>query len=111
MVPTPIPAPSPLPASTGCRCIVPKLGRLRHEHLTRLEADAYDAKRDTPEPESDRWRSGLCGLVRRWLPKNTYVTILDHDDLDAIIRQINDIPRRSLQGETAADCYGRLSLH
>jgi len=34
----------------------------------------------------------------------------DQDDFDAISRQINDMPRRSLNWKTAAECNGRLAL-
>jgi len=50
------------------------------------------------------------GLVRRWLPKGTDLSLHDQDQLDAISRQINDMPRRSLGWESASECYGRLAL-
>ncbi len=41
------------------------------------------------------------GLVRRWLPKGTNLSIYTQDDLEAIAMQINSIPRRSLGWDCA----------
>jgi len=41
------------------------------------------------------------GLVRRWLPKGTDLSIYTQDDLEAITMQINSIPRRSLGWDCA----------
>ncbi len=45
------------------------------------------------------------GLLRRWLRKSRDLSAYDQDDLDSISRQINTMPRRSPQCETAYDCY------
>lgn len=50
------------------------------------------------------------GLVRRWLPKGTDLAVHDQHRLDAISRQINDMPRRSLNWQSSAECYARLAL-
>lgn len=50
------------------------------------------------------------GLVRRWLPKSTDLAVYTQEDLDAISRQINTMPRRSLQGDTAAHRYHALTV-
>jgi transposase, IS30 family len=41
------------------------------------------------------------GLVRRWLPKGTNLSIYTQDDLEAIAMQINSMPRRSLGWDCA----------
>ena len=46
-------------------------------------------------------------LVRRWLPKGTDLSIYSQHDLNAISRQINAMPRRSLGWQSAAECYHR----
>ncbi len=43
----------------------------------------------------------LNGLLRRWLPKGTDLSIYNQADLDAIAQQINAMPRRSLGWENA----------
>lgn len=48
------------------------------------------------------------GLVRRWLPKGTNLGIYSQDDLDALSRRINRMPRRSLQADTATHRYHAL---
>lgn len=50
------------------------------------------------------------GLVRRWLPKSTDLAIHGQDDLDAISRQINAMPRRLLHWQTTTKCYTCLAL-
>jgi len=45
------------------------------------------------------------GLIRRWLPKGTDLSIYTQADLDRIAHHINTIPRRSLGWTTAAHHY------
>ncbi|MBK6856962.1 MAG: IS30 family transposase [Microthrixaceae bacterium] len=45
------------------------------------------------------------GLIRRWLPKGTDLSIYTQADLDRIAHRINTIPRRSLGWTTAAHHY------
>jgi len=45
------------------------------------------------------------GLIRRWLPKGTDLSVHSTEDLDRIANRINTIPRRSLGWDTAADRY------
>ncbi len=47
------------------------------------------------------------GLLRRWLPKGSDLSIYDQDDLNRISHQINTMPRRSLDWESALVCYHR----
>lgn len=42
------------------------------------------------------------GLARRWLPKGTDLSIYYQEDLDEISNQINDMPRRLFDRESAA---------
>jgi IS30 family transposase len=58
-----------------------------------------------PSNEAFNW------LVRRWLPKGSDLDLHDQDQLDAISLQINHMPRRSLNWQTAAECYTALALH
>jgi IS30 family transposase len=52
------------------------------------------------------------GLVRRWLPKGTDLSIHSQKELDAIARRVNTMPRRSLGWDSALDhWYDALALH
>ena len=50
------------------------------------------------------------GLLRRWLPKSSNLSVYDQDDLDAISHQINTMPRRSLRWQSAHECYHRATV-
>ena len=50
------------------------------------------------------------GLLRRWLPKSSNLSVYDQDDLDAISHQINTMPRRSLRWPSAHECYHRATV-
>ena len=45
------------------------------------------------------------GLLRRWLPKGTDLSVHTPEDLRAIEQRVNTIPRRSLGWATAHDVY------
>jgi IS30 family transposase len=45
------------------------------------------------------------GLIRRWLPKSTDLSVHSHAEIRRIETQINTMPRRSLGWETAASVY------
>lgn len=45
------------------------------------------------------------GLVRRWLPKGSDLSIHTQADLDVIANRINTMPRRNIDYDTAADRY------
>jgi len=45
------------------------------------------------------------GLVRRWLPKGSDLSVHSQADLDVIANRINNMPRRNINYDTAADRY------
>jgi len=45
------------------------------------------------------------GLLRRWLPKGTDLSIYDQDDLESLATRINSMPRRSLGWDCAYRHY------
>ena len=45
------------------------------------------------------------GLVRRWLPKGSDLSVHTQADLDVIAHRINTMPRRNIDYDTAADRY------
>jgi IS30 family transposase len=49
----------------------------------------------------------LCGLLRRWLPKNANLALYDQTHLDRISQLLNRTPRRSLGWDTAHNRYHR----
>ena len=70
--------------------------------------DVYFAEPHSPwqRPSNEAFN----GLLRRWLPKSSDLSIYGQDDLDRISHQINTMPRRSLQWESAHDCYHRAAV-
>lgn len=64
------------------------------------------------EPRSP-WRRPLventCGLIRRWLKRNRPITS-DQRILTRIQNLLNQMPRRILQGRTAAEAYDQLRV-
>ena len=45
------------------------------------------------------------GLLRRYLPKKTAFTILTQEELDAIVEEINNRPRKVLQYKTPLEVF------
>jgi len=62
--------------------------------------DVYFAEPHS-SPLSGPSNEAFNGLPRRWLPKSSDLSIYDQDHLGSISHQINTMPRRSLQWETA----------
>lgn len=76
----------------------------RHATLAELTGiDIYFAEPHSPwqRPTNENGN----GLLRRWLPKGTDLTVHTPADLRALEHRINTIPRRSLNWSTAADHY------
>ena len=65
------------------------------------------------EPHSP-WQRGANeqtnGVLRYWLPKSTDLAVHTQDDLDAICATLNNLHRRSLDGDTAAQRYAQLAV-
>ena len=80
-------------------------GRENHLHgrLKSLDMDVYFA-----DPYSS-WQRGMNeyhnGLLRRYLPKRTDFTKLSQADLDDIVAEINDRPRKCLQWRTPNEIF------
>lgn len=76
----------------------------RHHQLDEIVGiDVFFAEPHSP------WQRGsnenFNGLVRRWLPKSTNLSIYSQTDLDVISHRINAMPRRLHAWESAAERY------
>ncbi len=67
--------------------------------------DVYFA--DPHSPWQRPVNENFNGLVRRWLPKGSDLSVYSQSDLNSIAHQINTMPRRSLGWESAHECYHR----
>jgi IS30 family transposase len=58
------------------------------------------------------WQKGLAentvGLVRQYLPRNEDLSIYTQKQLDAIARELNERPRKTLDWDTPAEAYAKL---
>lgn len=83
-------------------------GRENHQHtkLKELGMQTYFA-----DPYSS-WQRGTNeyhnGLLRRYLPKKTSFTTLTQEELDEIISEINNRPRKVLQYKTPTEVFTKL---
>ena len=78
----------------------------RHDELAAATGlDVYFAEPHSP------WQRGtnenFNGLVRRWLPKSTDLSIHTQHDLDVITTRINNMPRRIHNWQSAQQRYDR----
>lgn len=75
----------------------------RHEKLHSLGFDTFFADKHSP------WQKGavenVIGLIRRYLPKGTSLKTLTQEELDDIVWEINNRPRKILNYNTAQEVY------
>jgi len=76
----------------------------RHKEMSEhVGIDTYFCDPHSPwqRPSNENFN----GLVRRWLPKGSDLSIHTQSDLDVIAHRINTMPRRNIDYDTAADRY------
>lgn len=75
----------------------------QHQKLHSLGFDTYFADKHSP------WQKGavenVIGLIRRYLPKGTSLKTLTQSELDDIVWEINNRPRKILNFNTAQEVY------
>ena len=75
----------------------------RHQKLHCLGFDTYFADKHSP------WQKGAVenaiGLIRRYLPKGTSLKTLTQNDLDDIVEEINNRPKKILNYNTPNEVY------
>jgi len=67
-----------------------------------------DIKSDTRQQRGANEQTN--GVLRYWLPKSTDLAVHTQGDLDAICATLNNLHRRSLDGDTAAQRYAQLAV-
>ena len=77
-------------------------------HLNLSRSHLFRAKAYFADPYSS-WQRGTNentnGLIRRYLPKRTDFTNLTQTELDGIVEEINNRPRKVLAYKTANEVY------
>jgi IS30 family transposase len=79
------------------------LENVKHKYLKTLDIDTYFTK------GYSAWQKGAVenaiGLIRRYLPKGTSLNNLTQEELDDIIREINNRPRKVLNYNTPNEVF------
>ena len=76
-----------------------------HETSEIVGIDTYFCDPHSPwqRPSNENYN----GLIRRWLPKGSDLSIHTQADLDVIANRVNTMPRRSLDWDSALERYSR----
>lgn len=74
--------------------------------IVRVASNSCDPHSPWQRPSNENFN----GLIRRWLPKGSDLSIHTQADLDVIANRVNSMPRRSLDWNSALERYSRVAV-